>query len=211
LFDLDGTLLDSIEGIVASFAFALDTHMPGHPYTRHDLIMKIGEPLPVQMQQLARGDAALASRMVASYREHNRRLLPTFELYPDVALALDALSARGFRLGLVTSKARASAAVSLERHDLARRFPLVMTSDDTARHKPDPMPLTVAAARLGLDPAEILYVGDSVHDVNCAHGAGCIAAAALWGPFDPEDLKRLAPRYLVRSMLDLLGIDILQR
>lgn len=210
LFDLDGTIIDSIDGIISSFEYALARYLPQKSFTRQQLIMKIGEPLQVQMLQFADGDAATAMLMVNAYREHNHRILKNFPMYPSVHETLDELSIRGFRLGLVTSKSRASAMVSLEQHDLLRRLPLVLTADDTQRHKPDPMPLVVAAQHLQMAPHEIAYVGDSIHDLSCANAAGCVAIAALWGPFDPEDLKRYFPRYLVPTFADLLGLDCLR-
>ncbi len=206
LFDLDGTLLDSIEGIVASFRHALELGVPHKSFTRRDLILTIGEPLPVQMLQFGGGDQKVADSMAAAYRAHNAALIPGFKLYPGVVAGLDELRRRGFITGLVTSKFRASATMSLEGHGLVPKFDLIMTADDTPRHKPDPMPLLAAAERLSLAPGRIAYVGDSVHDLRCANGAGCMPVAALWGPFDPDDLRRLGPAYAVRSMGDLLAI-----
>lgn len=206
LFDLDGTLLDSIEGIVASFRHALELFVSHKSFTRHELVMTIGEPLPVQMLQFADGDQVLAEQMAASYRAHNAALIPGFPLYPGVHSVLSTLRERGFITGLVTSKYRTSASISLARHNLGDAFNLIMTADDTPRHKPDPMPLLVAAERLAIAPELIAYVGDSVHDLRCANGAGCMAVAALWGPFDPKDLLQLGPAYAARSMDDLLAI-----
>lgn len=206
LFDLDGTLLDSIDGIVASFRHALGLHLPHRTFTRRELIMKIGEPVPVQMLQFSEGDKPVADQLAAAYRAHNMAALASMPLFPGVHAALDALKARGFVTGLVTSKSLPAAKLSLEQHDLYRRLDIVMTTEDTTRHKPDPMPLTAAAERLGLAPAQLAYVGDSVHDLHCANGAGAVAVAALWGPFDEADLLRLAPAYAVRSLDELLSV-----
>jgi pyrophosphatase PpaX len=209
LFDLDGTIIDSIDGILQSFRHALGRLLPHKTFTREELVHTIGEPLQVQMLGFADGDAGLAALLVEAYREHNQTLLAGYQLYPGVLETLATLARRGFRLGVVTSKYRTSAMVSLDARDLTRRFELIMTADDTQKHKPDPMPLVEAARRLGLAPAEILYVGDSVYDVRCAHGAGCSAAAALWGPFDPNELAGLKPRYLVPSFSALTELDAL--
>jgi pyrophosphatase PpaX len=211
LFDLDGTLLDSIPGIVASFRHALERHLPERLFTDRELIATIGEPLPTQMLQFAAGDAAIAAAMADDYRTHNAGLIPTFPLFPDVHAALDELRGRGFVTGLVTSKYRPSAAISLESHGLLAKFDLIMTADDTPRHKPDPMPLVVAAERLGIETGAIYYVGDSVHDLRCANAAGCPAIAALWGPFAEADLRALKPAYAVRSLREMLAIQALAR
>lgn len=81
---------------------------------------------------------------------------------------------------------------------------VLITSDDTTKHKPDPLPLITAAARLNLPPQEIAYVGDSVHDIRCALSAGCLAVAALWGPFERATLLALGPELAAESLSDLV-------
>lgn len=204
LFDLDGTLLDSISGILASFRHVLGRHRPARVYTDRELIMVIGEPVAKQMLDFAGGDAALAERMVADYRDHNLRVLPTMPLYPDVVSTLAAIRARGQKIGVVTSKSALSAGVSLKGHGLGSMLDLLLTCDDTSKHKPDPEPLLEAGRRLGLRSAEIAYVGDSVHDIRCALAAGCLAVAALWGPFEAQALISLGPRLTAQSLPELL-------
>jgi pyrophosphatase PpaX len=204
LFDLDGTLLDSIPGILASFEHALGKHLPGQTFDRQFMINKIGVPLEQQMLEFADGDANLAETLVTEYRAHNLQLLPKFPLYPNVEKTLTELRQRGYVMGLVTSKFKGSAMVSVEAHRLGRFFDLIMTSDDTTRHKPHPEPLLVAMKRLKLEPTKMVYVGDSVHDINCAHSAGAHAAAAMWGPFQRQDLLALKPKYVLETMDDLL-------
>jgi pyrophosphatase PpaX len=207
---LDGTLLDSIPGILASFGHVLGRFVPDRRFTRRDLIMVIGEPVEKQMLDFNGGDASLAARMVEEYRRHNREILPSMPLFAGVHAVLSALRSRGQIVGVVTSKGRTSAMVSLDGHGLMPHLDLVLTCDDTARHKPDPMPLSVAAERLGLRPGEIAYVGDSVHDMRCALAAGCRAVAALWGPFEREALAALDPHDLVEALPDLLEIAALR-
>ncbi len=211
LFDLDGTLIDSIEAILLSFAHTLSAHMPGARLTRRELINTIGVPLPAQMLQFAVGDAALAEKMIATYREHNTALLPAMPLYPYVKETLAELRRRGFPVGLVTSKYWPSLAVNLEAHGLRAAFDLIMAAEDTPRHKPDPMPLLVAAERLRLAPERLAYIGDSVHDLNCANGAGAMAIAALWGPFEAEDLHALRPAYACADLREFLAIPELAK
>lgn len=211
LFDLDGTLLDSIEEILRSFHHVLDRHVPHKRYSREDLVRLIGEPVVKQMRYFADGDAQLADVMVSDYRSHNRARLPEVPLFPGVTATLVELKRRGFLTGLVTSKQRASTMISVDRHALHPHFDLIVTSDDTERHKPDPTPLLHAAARLGVAPAEIVYVGDSVHDVRCALAAGSVAVAALWGPFLRSDLEALKPHHLCESLTALQALPLLVR
>ena len=81
LFDLDGTLLDSIDGIVASFRHVLGRFRPGADYTRDELVAVIGEPVPVQMRRFAGDEPELAAAMVEAYRAHNGAALPGLPLF----------------------------------------------------------------------------------------------------------------------------------
>lgn len=206
LFDLDGTLLDSIEGIVSSFVHALDLHLPGHGITRATMLSRIGEPLPVQMLGFARGDAVKAEVLTAAYRDHNYGIVGGMPLYPHVKRVLVELKRRGFSLGLVTSKTRRSAALSLTAHSLEDELGLIMTTDDTPKHKPDPMPLLVAAERLGIANKDIAYVGDSTFDMLCAKRAGSFAIAALWGPFSRAELEMTHPDRFIERVEQLLDL-----
>jgi len=211
LFDLDGTLLESIGGILASFEHVLTRFLPHKSFTQQELVMTIGEPIETQMLQFSGGDQELAPLMAAAYREHNRSILPQMGLYPGAQAALVELGRRGFKVGIVTSKSRGSTQISLDVHGLAPLLDLLLTADDTPRHKPDPMPLRVACEQLGLAATEIAYVGDSVHDIRCALGAGALAIAALWGPFPPATLAALGPGHMVESFEQLLMLPELSR
>jgi pyrophosphatase PpaX len=211
LFDLDGTLLDSIEAILASFHHVLARYVPHKKYTRTELVMKIGQPVPVQMAAFADDDLPVATEMVHEYRRHNLEALPSVPLFAGVKETLNELRRRGFATGLVTSKSTKSTDVSLDVHALRPLFDIVLTCDDTPRHKPDPMPLLAAAERLAMAPAEIVYVGDSVHDLSCAQGAGAVDVAALWGPFERATLAALGPRYMCETLAALLELPILGR
>ena len=206
LFDLDGTLLDSIDGIVTCFEKVLARYVPGHAFTREQMIMKIGEPVPRQMLDFSGGRADLVDEMVASYRSLMAGMLAGFSLYPGTEITLQGLRQRGLKTGLVTSKSKGPVDVSFSRHGMAGWFDIVVTADDTAVHKPLPEPLIFAADRLGIGPREILYVGDSVHDIRCAHAAGSFAGAAYWGPFPRHVLDDLKPICGFESLLEILRL-----
>lgn len=203
LFDLDGTLLDSIDGIVACFTQVLAEFVPGHSWTREQMIMKIGEPVPRQMLDFSGGRQDLVDPMVAAYRRLMGALLESFPLYPGTGETLAALQNLGFRTGLVTSKSRGPVDVSLNRHSMHGWFDVIVTADDTNRHKPLPDPLLLAAGKIAVAPGEILYIGDSVHDIRCAHAAGSIAGAAYWGPFPRYTLDDLKPAFAFESLPEI--------
>ena len=77
--------------------------------------------------------------------------------------------------------------------DLERYFQTAVFHDDTERHKPDPAPLVLAAERAGRSPGEVIYVGDSTHDIVAGRAAGMKTVAVLWGPFSRHVLEAERP------------------
>jgi pyrophosphatase PpaX len=115
------------------------------------------------------------------------------------------LRAEGRRLGVVTAKRRSTVELAFARVPLGHLFETIVGGDETERHKPDPEPLLLAASRLGADPAETAYVGDSPFDVRAAKAAGMHAIAVSWGRIhDRQRLEREEPDAIVDTAEDLL-------
>ena len=179
LFDLDGTLIDSVELIVRAFERATRAHLGAAP-PRAAIVATIGRPLAVVLEELAPGrGAALLATYRAYVRAHHDALVRPF---PGAVETLRELRARGYRLGIVTAKGRAQAELAFRLCALEPLVDVTICAEDTARHKPEPEPLLRAAAALGVAPADCLYVGDSTHDLRAARAAGDLAALApdLW-------------------------------
>jgi pyrophosphatase PpaX len=98
---------------------------------------------------------------------------------PEVLRRLDA---EGRRLGIVTAKRHRTVALALARFPwLGEHVDVVIAQEDTQRHKPDPEPVLAAVERLGAEPSEAAYVGDSPFDIRAAKAAGAFAVAVGWG------------------------------
>lgn len=188
LFDLDGTVVDTIPHILASFRHAT-AEVLGAPLSDEVLLEHVGVPLARQMRFFT-DDETTAERLLAAYRAFNHATHDEMaRLYPNTRTALEALAATGLPLGIVTSKSAHMANRALELFDLKAYFGAVVTCDDTERHKPDPLPVLVAADMLGVDAGASAYVGDSPADVAAALGAGALAIAATWGVTGRERLE----------------------
>jgi HAD superfamily hydrolase (TIGR01509 family) len=119
-------------------------------------------------------------------------------LHPGLPQALQALRARGVRLGLVTGS-RASVLEPLRDAGLLEYFEAVITGRDVQRRKPDPEGLLKCAAALGIPPGEAVYVGDTPLDVQASHAAGMAAVAVLSGAGDSAQLSAAGPDWIIAS------------
>ena len=202
LFDLDGTLVDSIDLLLAAFRHTFETHLGSAP-SDEEWMAGIGTPLVSQMRAFVKDDA-LVEKMMDTYRvfqrDHHDLLLREFEGVRDT-LAL--LKARGHPIALVTSKMNDLALRALQYATLDALVDEVVGFDSCARHKPEPEPVLIALDRLGYRPEEAIFVGDSPHDITSGNAAGVISVAALWGPFSRAVLEAASPRYLLSNIRDL--------
>ena len=194
LFDLDGTLADTIPLIVASyqhaFAEVLGEHVPEDRARAW-----IGRPL---LEALLEESPEHGHELDRVYREWNLantdRLIRRVDGVPAL---LDALDAAGVRTGVVTSKRRVTADLALDAVGISGRIEVVAGLEDTDRHKPAPDPLLLGAAALGVEPARCVYVGDAVVDVRAARAAGMGAVAVTWGAGESAALAAEGPDALV--------------
>jgi len=202
LFDLDGTLIDSIELILNSARHAF-TNRDGYVPSDAEWLTGVGIPLATMFKRYAR-DAADVDALIAKYREYqlaNHDRLVT--CYDSVVEIVDGLRAAGHPLGIVTSKTGWLAQRGIDNVGLGSHFDIIVGCDSCERHKPDPEPVRMALERLGYHPDEAVFVGDSVYDMQAGNAAGVITIAALWGPFTREDLHPSRPAYFLDRIADL--------
>ena len=212
LFDLDGTLIDTTDLILASCRHTFDRHLKAGCPPRAALIATFGRSLPESLLELAVAEGApdapaFAVEMLATYRAHNDEHHDALiRPFPGVPAMLRSLRRSGLRLGVVTSKREGSARRGLARFALERYFDIGVFHDDTVRHKPHPAPLVEAARRLDLPAREVLYVGDSVHDVAAGAAAGMRTIAAAWGPFARADLEAARPDRIADTPAEVVAV-----
>jgi pyrophosphatase PpaX len=203
LFDLDGTVVDS-GAILASMRHAT-REVLGRDYSDEELLQAVGGPgLEAQMSALA---PEHVERLVDVYRAHNEPLHDELEACAGMEDVLVRLREEGRRLGIVTAKRRSTVELAFDRVPLGHLFETIVGGDETERHKPDPEPLLLAAERLGADPAETAYVGDSPFDVRAAKAAGMFAVAVTWGRIhDQARLEAEQPDAIADTAEELLAL-----
>ena len=201
LFDLDGTLADTIELILLSYRHTMRTHLGEAPPDER-FLATIGIPLPTQLAGFAR-DASEAERMRATYVAYQSEIHDELvEPFPGAASVLATLRERGTRLAVVTSKRSGVARRTLECCGLWESIDAVVCADEVERPKPDPEPVHLALERLGLahEANQSLFIGDSPFDLRAGRAAGTHTAAALWGPFSREALAAEEPDFYLTDL-----------
>jgi pyrophosphatase PpaX len=205
LFDLDGTLIDSVQLILESYRHTLASHgVP--PRTDEEWLRGVGTPLAAQFAPW-QDDRGTVEAMIATYREYNLanhdRMVREF---PGVVDTVRAVRAKGLKTGLVTSKARQGALRGLRLVGLDDAMDVLVCADEVENAKPHPEPVEKAVRLLAGKPAATLFVGDSIHDLHAGRAAGVRTAAVLWGPFSRAHLAPGTPDYWLEHPKDLLAL-----
>ncbi len=205
LFDLDGTLLDSQEDVLAAFAAGFSAlGLPLPP--RERLLRVIGLRLEACFLPFVGGDEALAAEGARRFREryaahHLDRTRP----YPGAAEALESLSRR-LPLGLCTMKRYDFLAKILRAFSWEGHFRSVLGSEEGFPPKPHPAMLREVLRRLGVAPEDALYVGDTWMDAAMAEAAGVPFAFAAYGYGDEAELDGHQVHLRLQSPRELLSL-----
>jgi pyrophosphatase PpaX len=202
LFDLDGTLLDSIELILSSARYAFDKREREYP-SDEVWAAGIGIPLFTMFKRYSHDDEDCAA-FIGAYREHqfanHDRLV---RCYDDVVDVVRELHARGHEMAIVTSKTEYLALRGLVHVGLARYIDTIVGTEASTRHKPDPEPVRVALTRLNCPAERAIFVGDSVFDLQAGNAAGVASVAATWGASKREELVAGNPTHWLDRMAEL--------
>ncbi|HBG51695.1 phosphoglycolate phosphatase [Candidatus Macondimonas diazotrophica] len=210
LFDLDGTLVDSVPDLCAAVNDVLAQRHRA-PLNEAEIRDYVGDGARVLLARALKRDfnadpvtveidqawepfmAAYATRLC----EHSR-------LYPDVAETLQTLHSEGYRLGVVTNKPSRFIAPLLERLGIQQHFGVLVGGDTLAQRKPDPAPVRHGMAQLELRTSDTVMVGDSLNDVRAAQAAGCVVIGVSYGYNRGVDLKQAGAIAVIDGMADLV-------
>lgn len=204
IFDLDGTLIDSLDDIAAALNAALRER--GRAIApRKSVRSWIGDGLPTLCRRAwpdaSQDDLARFIQSVSTaYRaDCARETRP----YPNVLPMLDLLRARGMPLAVLTNKPHDLTVAILNALDLAKHFDPIHGYHTEADKKPSPTIALRIASQWRIEPREIAIVGDSDVDIRTARSAGMTAIAVSWGLRDAEELFFAKPDFMVDDPLDL--------
>lgn len=214
LFDLDGTLIDTIDDLAFATEQVLTEwgcgNADGSPVHSRDAYHQfVGNGIRKLLERAfenkisdSKLDQAFA-RFIEVYDAHCAdRTAP----YEGILPLLDTLKAHGYRMGVVTNKAEAQARRLATKFFEPYGFCCVYGSVADRPNKPDPQVVQMALADCGAVPARTLFVGDSNVDVETAHNAGLVCGGAVWGFRGEAELRRAGAEILLQQPLDLLNV-----
>lgn len=207
IFDLDGTLLDTLADLAASVNYALRAHhLPQH--TLSDVRRFVGNGVRVLMERAVPGgaDNPRFDAVLATFRQHYlHHSLDTTRPYDGIPSLLVELRQRGVRTAVVSNKFDA-ATKELCRHFFADTVEVAIGEHEAEgiRRKPAPDTVVEAMRQLGVAPAAAVYVGDSDVDIATAHNSGIPCISVLWGFRDRDFLLAHGARQFVTRPAELL-------
>lgn len=203
LFDLDGTLADTVELILRCYRHTMRVHL-GRALADERWLATIGTPLRDQLREFARSEEE-AGAMLETYEAHQRRIHDRYvRPFDGAADTVRRLRSAGVPLAVVTSKRREMADRTLRVCGFAEEMEVTVTASDVVSGKPDPEPVLRALAGLGLEGAGgVLFVGDSPYDIRAGRAAGTRTAGALWGAFGRGELEDAGPDHLLESVSEV--------
>lgn len=199
VFDIDGTLLNNEYANLKSLQDTL-LEVEGVRAELDSLRFILGIPGKEALDILKVRDAKKV------YDVWNKNFVKHYDditLFPGIGEVLLKLKEEGFSLGIITSKTRQQYDEGFVPHGFLGYFGTVICAEDTLMHKPDPEPMQRYLEKAGARREEVLYIGDSIYDMQCARSAGVSSALALWGCTSPEGISA---EHYVETPLDLIAL-----
>jgi len=202
VFDWDGTVMDSTHSIVASIQGAcadLELPVPPASEARWVIGLSLESALRRAVPQLT---AAQYPMFLQRYRAHFLRQDPDLALFEGIAALFDELQGRGIRLAVATGKSRVGLDRVLAKLGLREAFAATRCADES-QGKPHPAMLLELMQELDVEPAEMVMVGDTSHDIEMAHAAQVDGVAVEYGAHDRETLLLSRPLAMLPSVAEL--------
>ena len=209
VFDLDGTLINSLEDLADSANHVLVQHgFPTHPvdayrYFVGDGVRKLIERI---LPEEERNDAQIEQcrqEFVAYYRIH---MEDKTEVYPGMIELLKALKDKGLKIAVATNKVHIAVAPLMAKYFPNIQFDSMIGQREGVPVKPHPQIMFDILKETSCQPSEALHVGDTATDMQLAHRAGIESVGVLWGYRPLEELQEAGARHIIKHPLDLLKI-----
>ena len=206
LFDWDGTVMDSTYSIASSIQLAsadLELPVPSIQQASWVIGLSLESALYRAVPDLTAEQMPL---FLERYRYHFMQRDPHIKLFDGILPFMGELRGRQIALGVATGKSRQGLDRVLQQVNLSTFFDATRCADET-RSKPDPEMLLLACQKIGVQPGEVLFVGDDARDIEAGRAAGCKTAAVTYGYIHPDDNPRhWGADVVVEHPLELRGV-----
>lgn len=205
IFDVDGTLLNTYDKYMPAMVEALAKYGYDRPLPKHLLQDCYGITAVDALQKVG-----VKATDIAKVNREWMRLAHSREdrvaVFPGIPTVIRELSNQGQKLAIVTSRTNEDYDKNFANvYDWAKLFDVAVTADQTQCHKPFPDPLLLALKELNAEPAETVYVGDAVTDLQAAQAAKIRFAGAVYGSANSRKLT--ADNFLLKDPVDLLNVN----
>lgn len=215
IFDLDGTLIDSITDVANAVNRVLaDAGLASIEGKLRNSLLGEGARARIQKAFALRGtvldDTDLKKRTDDFTRYYAENRLLNTKPYPGATALLDRLSEAGVQIGVCTNKDEKSAREILTTLKLMPPISDVAGSDTFGVQKPNPDHVLKLLQRMKVDPCMAIFVGDSIHDVDAAKSAGVVVAAVTWG-YSTNPINELGADHILEQFSDLLKVATLAK
>jgi len=213
LFDLDGTLVDSVPDL----AFAVNQSLVElglAPFSQDDIRGWVGNGADILIQRALSGNAKISTDLDNTLKERALALFyQVYEshscietrLYPNVLETLTALKERGYRLAIITNKPERFIAPIINGLALNGLFELIIGGDTLEKRKPDPLPLNYACQQLSANVEQCVMIGDSKNDILAAKAANMQSIALTYGYNYGENIANYQSELVIDHFADLLS------
>ena len=204
LFDLDGTLADTIPGIIHCSRLALDEL--GHTHiTEHQVRALIGIPIMQSAERLV--GAEQAKLYFDAYQKHfYSGSLPHLSAFAGIDKLLHSLQQSEAKLAVGTSKRAVAAQQTLQQTGLDAYFSVVVSVESCVQHKPEAEPALTALRLLKAEDEATVMIGDSVFDIRCGNNAGIDTCGVCWGTETADNLQASGAKHIAYNVDELKAI-----
>ena len=209
VFDLDGTLLDTLEDLANAVNRVLVAHgAPTHPLDAYRYF--VGDGARTLFERVLPEHHRTEETIETCLREFREDYGVNWNIrtrpYPGIEMLLQRLSARGLRLAVLSNKPHETTVKCVEGILPRWHFEIILGQRPGVPKKPDPAGALELASRMGLPPSAFLYLGDTGTDMQTAASAGMLGVGALWGFRTAEELTQNGARHLVAAPMDVLPL-----
>jgi haloacid dehalogenase superfamily, subfamily IA, variant 3 with third motif having DD or ED/haloacid dehalogenase superfamily, subfamily IA, variant 1 with third motif having Dx(3-4)D or Dx(3-4)E len=203
LFDLDGTVVNTNDLIIVSYQYTLKKLLGICP-DESSIVKSFGEPLMVTMEKYS---TEKAEELFKTYKEYNALIHDDMVKGIDGVIdAIKGLKEMGIKVGIATSKMRDLARKELGMFGLLNLMDVIITLEDTQKHKPCGDPVLKALEILNISPEDTIYVGDSHMDVLCGKDANCRTCIVKYSAVPLNFLLQYNPDYIIDKPGDIINL-----